>query len=409
MASSTPFDPLRPSHHLPFPNGRVYPTVALTCGHEYDANDDTWDRHTRVTPQFLPSPPPVALPPPTQTRKSTGCREAVHSGATMHWRPHTPQPEAWRAPATGTSSNVIPLEEKYFDPGVARALGLGALGACGCVLEGVGCRVCGNALGVRLTPCTVHGNAVYRYSFLPGNVSPPLPLDAGGAHRTTFIEHEQRLFDISDADSFPTPTAIFTPPPPAPERERGGETHLLVGRHARDVLHAYASATARDPERSPERLAGGYVYVAAPAPDDEYDRPGSQYHVERRPQQQQQRQELRALAPPTYEAEQEQEEVFMREIMEAESRVGAASHGHGHARMPLPRASYTGRGVLYGGVPDTDTGTAYTHAYGEPARVVRVPVRVVREGEGMETTQAGELLDSELATAAGRAVRRRWR
>ncbi|KAJ7441942.1 hypothetical protein B0H11DRAFT_2348794 [Mycena galericulata] len=317
-SSSTPFDPLRPSHHLPFPNGRVYPTVALTCGHEYE-DDNTWDRRARATPQFLPSPfpPPVALPPPTQTRKSTGCGEAVHSGVTMHWRPHTPQPEAWRAPAAGTSPNVIPLEEKYFDHEAARALGFCTLGECGCVLEGVGCRVCGNALSARLAPCAAHGSAIYRYNFLPGNVSPPLPLQA--ARPRTFLEHETREY--------------------APSAEQI-----------------------------------------------------------------------------------EQEEIFMREVLEAErtrvqrveaesgrfeAEVGAASHGR--ARMLLPRPPYTGRGVLYGRVTDTDTGTAYAYAYGEPARVVRVPVHVVREGEGMETAQAGEFLDSELATAAERAVRRRWR
>ncbi|KAJ7441938.1 hypothetical protein B0H11DRAFT_1932660 [Mycena galericulata] len=109
--------------------------------------------------------------------------------------------------------------------------------------------------------------------------------------------------------------------------------------------------------------------------------------------------ETREYAPSAEQIE--QEEIFMREILEAErarvqrveaesgrfeAEVGVASHGR--ARMPLPRPPYTGRGVLYGGVTDTDTGTAYAYAYGEPARVVRVPVRVVRDGGGMETTQA---------------------
>ncbi|KAJ7441940.1 hypothetical protein B0H11DRAFT_499494 [Mycena galericulata] len=457
MSSSTPFDPLRPSHHLPFPNGRVYPTVALTCGHEYDANDDTWwDRHTHVTPQFLPSPPPVAFSPPTQTptRKSTGCGAVVHSGARMHWKPHTPQPEAWRAPAAGTSPDVIPLEEKYFDPEAARALGLGALSGCGCVLQGVGCRVCGNALGAHLSPCVAHGNAVYRYSFLPGNVSPPLPPGATGTTRPrSFIDHEERrLLDILDASSFPSPDPLFlAPTPPVPEHERGGETHLLVGTHARDVR----SGTPRDPEleRERERLASGYVYVSAPdparAPYAEYYRPGSRYQVERRPQRQQQQQELRALAPPAYNADaddiffrsvaqaapppgnryhverrpqqqQQQQElrtlvpptyeaeldaVFMSEVMEAERTV--RDQQAARARMPLPRPPYTGRGVLYGRVTDRDTDAV------QPARVGRVRVVGVGEEDGVETerqtTRTGESLDAELTTAAARAVRRRWR
>ncbi|KAJ7496321.1 hypothetical protein B0H11DRAFT_2276468 [Mycena galericulata] len=456
MSSSTPFDPLRPSHHLPFPNGRVYPTVALTCGHEYDDDKDTWDQPegARVTPQFLPCPPPLLplLTPPT-TRKSTGCGTAVHSGATMHWKPHTPQPEAWRAPAAGTSPDVIPLEEKYFNPGAARALGLGALGGCGCVMQGVGCRVCGNALGARLSPCVAHGNAVYRYSFLPGNVSPPLPPGATGTTRPrSFIDHEERrLLDILDASSFPSPDPLFlAPTPPVPEHERGGETHL-VETHARDVR----SGTARDPEleRERERLASGYVYVSAPdpapAPDAEYYRPGSRYHVERRPQRQLQQQELRALAPPTYNAdaddvsfrsaaqtapspgsryhverrpqhqqvqqelrtlvpptyEAELDAVFMSEVMEAERTV--RDQQAARARMPLPRPPYTGRGVLYGRVTDRDTDPV------QPARVGRVRVVGVGEEDGVETERqtlrTGESLDAELTTAAARAVRRRWR
>ncbi|KAJ7496293.1 hypothetical protein B0H11DRAFT_858739 [Mycena galericulata] len=133
----------------PSSNRHVYPTVALTCGYRSSKDTETWDR--------------ASLP------RSTGCDAQIHSSATMSMA-HT-----WRAPAAGVTSNVIPLEERYFDLGAAKTLRLGTLAECGCAMDGVGCQQCGNALGAHLSPCAWHTHAIFRYIFLPNAVWPPLP------------------------------------------------------------------------------------------------------------------------------------------------------------------------------------------------------------------------------------------
>ncbi|KAJ7496303.1 hypothetical protein B0H11DRAFT_1910062 [Mycena galericulata] len=139
----------------PPPTGCAYPAVALTCGYHYYEGD-----------AFIPPPnsPELVIPTP----KSTGCGALIHASAALTMA-HT-----WRAPAADVTSNVIPLEAHYFDLGAATLLRLGALAECGCVMDGVGCQLCGNALGARFSPCAAHTPAAfgYKYTFLPNAVWP---------------------------------------------------------------------------------------------------------------------------------------------------------------------------------------------------------------------------------------------
>ncbi|KAJ7181375.1 hypothetical protein C8R43DRAFT_969053 [Mycena crocata] len=152
-------------------------TITLSCGAEFE-DVHGWDAHTSAAPHFLPSFAPAVDPPQRSAKaKSTGCGAVVHAQASGGRK--------WRAPVAGVSQDVIPLETAYFPPGAAAALHIGALGDCGCGMQGVGCRICGNALGAIFNPCGAHSgpaHAVYkRYTFLASAVSPPLPLhvDAG--------------------------------------------------------------------------------------------------------------------------------------------------------------------------------------------------------------------------------------
>ncbi|KAJ7435491.1 hypothetical protein B0H11DRAFT_2257152 [Mycena galericulata] len=131
----------------PPPTGCAYPAVALTCGYQY---------YEGVRDALIPPAPPSNSPELViPTPKSTGCSALLHSSATMTMA-HT-----WRAPAAGVTSNVIPLEARYFDLGAAALLRLGALAECGCAMDGVGCQLCGNALGARFSPCAAHSPTAF--------------------------------------------------------------------------------------------------------------------------------------------------------------------------------------------------------------------------------------------------------
>ncbi|KAJ7435490.1 hypothetical protein B0H11DRAFT_676143 [Mycena galericulata] len=150
----------------PLPTGCASPAVALTCGYQYCEDG--------LVPPEVPSNSPEPIPTP----KSTGCGALIHSSASMTMA-HT-----WRAPVAGVTPNVIPLEARYFDLGAATLLRLGALAECGCVMDGVGCQLCGNALGARFSPCAAHAHtptaSAFGYTFLPNAVW-PLPRQSRGS------------------------------------------------------------------------------------------------------------------------------------------------------------------------------------------------------------------------------------
>ncbi|KAJ6580487.1 hypothetical protein DFH09DRAFT_1076743 [Mycena vulgaris] len=133
-------------------------------------------------PQMLPasSIAPLAsarrtLPP---TRKSNGCGTPIHIRARPNASPSGSK--SWYTSQAGVSSTVIPLDAKYFLDEVTQALILVGSDSCGrgCQISGVGCAVCGNALGFFTTPCQWHETAVNgkgSYTFFSAAVSPPFP------------------------------------------------------------------------------------------------------------------------------------------------------------------------------------------------------------------------------------------
>ncbi|KAF7351643.1 hypothetical protein MSAN_01596900 [Mycena sanguinolenta] len=153
------------------------PGTALLCGSEHDpdpAEDDWWDARRPAAVPFLPlpfdqertSPQPGTRAP----RTSSGC------GAPIHARAHATRGGGhWVGYTEDVERTVVRLDSQYFSAEDRSALGLETAG-CGCVVDGVGCAVCGNALGALHTPCHVHqsrkGQA--HYVFLPSAVSPPI-------------------------------------------------------------------------------------------------------------------------------------------------------------------------------------------------------------------------------------------
>ncbi|KAJ7249138.1 hypothetical protein B0H12DRAFT_1122812 [Mycena haematopus] len=86
---------------------------------------------------------------------STGCGTKIHHRA-------SPAHRAWFLQCTAA-------------PTVKEELGgVPRMSECGCCAVGVGCCVCGNALGVYNTFCAAHSNPA-SFTFLEGSVSPPVP------------------------------------------------------------------------------------------------------------------------------------------------------------------------------------------------------------------------------------------
>ncbi|KAJ6546085.1 hypothetical protein DFH09DRAFT_1321323 [Mycena vulgaris] len=143
----------------------------LSCGAE-DLLGDIYDSDAcPFQPQILPIPlePP---PSPSQARtKSNGC------GTGLHWRAIVSPSNMWRASEMGGSRDIVPLESCYFSEDVRKRLRIGEE-MCGCSRMGVGCAICGNALGALYTPCNSHQTSKKGdnyYVFLPSAVSPPIP------------------------------------------------------------------------------------------------------------------------------------------------------------------------------------------------------------------------------------------
>ncbi|KAJ7435472.1 hypothetical protein B0H11DRAFT_2257129 [Mycena galericulata] len=146
----------------------------------------------------------------------------------------------WRAPAAGVTSNVIPLEARYFDLGAAKTLRLGTLPECGCAMDGVGCQQCGNALGAHLSPCVAHTHAIFRYIFLPTAVWPPLPPPPDFA---------------SVPANLPSPTSLLQQARPAPQGHEARE--ILEPSSRARALQAYAAQVrAAFPPHARVRLVG---------------------------------------------------------------------------------------------------------------------------------------------------------
>ncbi|KAF7310184.1 hypothetical protein MIND_00392000 [Mycena indigotica] len=137
------------------------------------------EEHGGVLPNPLPLPLAAsasASSTPSPVARTNGCGARVHASA------HPARAGGrWVAPPEGASGVVVPLETTYFAPDEARMLELARAAGCGCAAHGVGCAVCGNALGALFTPCRTHtarsSGSLRRqqhYVFLPGHVSPAI-------------------------------------------------------------------------------------------------------------------------------------------------------------------------------------------------------------------------------------------
>ncbi|KAJ7793240.1 hypothetical protein B0H14DRAFT_2927472 [Mycena olivaceomarginata] len=118
--------------------------------------------------QILSSPPSSIIEPPHKRQKrSTGCGARIHTGARAG--------RHWRGSVSRAGPDVIPLERAYFPPEAIKHLNLHEKN-CGCAIRGVGCRVCGNALGAVETWCELHPGGIpdLACAFLPCAVSPTL-------------------------------------------------------------------------------------------------------------------------------------------------------------------------------------------------------------------------------------------
>ncbi|KAI9448068.1 hypothetical protein H4582DRAFT_1898344 [Lactarius indigo] len=125
----------------------------LFCGGRL--RDGDWSNNPSNAPLTLDPPSRHRVfafrpPPPTRrashprARRTNGCGVLVHLSAQPRRRQGT-----WVARG-GAAESVARMDSRYFDCRVAARL---TKSACGCVREGVGCRVCGNPLGIIYVPC----------------------------------------------------------------------------------------------------------------------------------------------------------------------------------------------------------------------------------------------------------------
>ncbi|KAF7292625.1 hypothetical protein MIND_01160400 [Mycena indigotica] len=157
--------------------------------------------------------------------------------------------------ATRLREVVVPLDGTYFTPDAARMLELARAAGCGCAAYGVGCAVCGNALGALFTPCRTHtarsSGSLRRqqhYVFLPGHVSPAI--------HDARAQTQAPTTTPTNADATPRPPAVTLPPLPI----RTSGSSVESGRGAFPT-----SNSARDAGEA--ETARGDVDDAPPVPD----------------------------------------------------------------------------------------------------------------------------------------------
>ncbi|KAJ7752220.1 hypothetical protein DFH07DRAFT_522945 [Mycena maculata] len=215
--------PAVPVHARLLPDSTA-PGIALSCGAEHEADpatDDWWDVRRPAVVPFLPWPseqPQDRTAPQCPPRRSTGCGARVHPRAhAAHDRGH------WVGYVDGMERTVvIKLDGQYFRK--RSALGLGGAG-CGCVADGVGCAVCGNALGALHIPCRVHKTrkGPAHYAFLPSAVSPSMkdaaessqPTASTSPTSTVNLFSTEVIRSVANADSMNIAAMPLPPAPPS--------------------------------------------------------------------------------------------------------------------------------------------------------------------------------------------------
>jgi len=89
-------------------------------------------------------PPATRRPSHVRARRTNGCGVLIHLNAEPRRRQGT-----WVA-CGAAAETVVRMDTRYFDRYASVKM---IRSACGCVREGVGCRVCGNPLGIIYVPC----------------------------------------------------------------------------------------------------------------------------------------------------------------------------------------------------------------------------------------------------------------
>ncbi|KAJ7082049.1 hypothetical protein B0H15DRAFT_443974 [Mycena belliarum] len=167
--------------------------TALFCGAEEPLSPHGIAEHFYRTrrptgPQILPEAP--ALPsrrhdPESPRTQSNGCGARVHDAVRA-------REAGWFGWGAGRAGTVIPLDAAYFDASALVALqldnGNAGLLPCGCAVSGVGCAVCGNALGARQSYCSTHARLGHTGEvslfFLASTVTPS-PASSNAASSST--------------------------------------------------------------------------------------------------------------------------------------------------------------------------------------------------------------------------------
>ncbi|KAK7008507.1 hypothetical protein R3P38DRAFT_1604832 [Favolaschia claudopus] len=208
-------------HHTMLPADNADTGVAISCGRMRGPEEGQWWDQGRAgvgIAGMLPDEASSSSAPRSErereremeARRSTGCAARVHARAHAHVLPGGRR--CWVGYPNSESlevvwHTVIPLERMYFRDAEERAmLGLDeGQGNCACVVEAVGCAVCGNPLGALHKPCRVHQSrkGPAHYLFLPSAVSPSI--DDAPIASTSSTTHPRPNHRANQLYPFPQP------------------------------------------------------------------------------------------------------------------------------------------------------------------------------------------------------------
>ncbi|KAF8162299.1 hypothetical protein K438DRAFT_1776002 [Mycena galopus ATCC 62051] len=182
----------------------------------------------RHIPSILPIPLDEARPRHVAQGSSTGCGTLLGLRAQSGGQMWLLRGAAERV--------VVPLSPEYFTEDQKRQLGgVPRMNECGCTAVGVGCCVCGNALGVYNTYCATHfkPKSSTSYQFLAASVSPLLPLRARNRRIT-------RAPTATVSIAPPAPSSIAYPTATA-TTSTSGTAVLSTTDHRRSILFSFTT------------------------------------------------------------------------------------------------------------------------------------------------------------------------
>ncbi|VDB90107.1 unnamed protein product [Peniophora sp. CBMAI 1063] len=177
-------------------------------------------------PRRKPSAFSKPAPNAPRTPRRTGCGALVHVSA-------MPRRKCGVWIARGDAGpSVAPLDRAYFSTRVVDKI---MESSCGCIRTGIGCRVCGNALGTIFTPCQAAAAGLFSTTTSPSpSPGPPeAPLRVVSPTSPTASYWLPRAQTVSPPSNPPPPVSVYTffsdavhsepefafppaPPPPTP-------------------------------------------------------------------------------------------------------------------------------------------------------------------------------------------------